>query len=166
MAVETDVPTSDNDVVVIETPEKTTTKRPTTTTTTIRPQIPHESIPSTDDDSQPPATCSEQFTPHPSDCNKYYLCDNDHPLLQSCPAGLHWNKQSKNCDWPRNANCEKIEQVYDPNRPTTSPKPTTTTTLKPRPKPPTNIVPTEHDDGSFKVVCYFTNWPFYRPGMD
>lgn len=161
--VEDDVPTSDNDVIVVETPEKPTTTRPTTTTTR-KPQIPNESIPPSDDDDQHPVTCSEQFSPHPSDCNKYYLCDNGHPLLQSCPAGLHWNKQSNNCDWPLNAKCEESEQTFDSNRPTTSPKPTTTTTLKPRPKPPTNIIPTEHDDGSFKVVCYFTNWPFYRPG--
>lgn len=153
------MPSSDNDVIVVETPEKsTTTQTPTTTqrstTTTIKPSS-SESIPF---DGEEPTSCSEQFSAHPRDCNKYYLCDNGHPLLQSCPSGLHWNNNQKNCDWPRNVKCEESEVIQDPNRPTTSPRPTTTTTRKPRPKPPTNIIPDEHDDGKFKVVCYFTNW--------
>lgn len=129
----------------------TTTKKPITTTQS----SPGEFIPS---DVEEPTTCSEQFSPHPTDCNKYYLCNLGHPLEQSCPHGLHWNNIQKNCDWPRNVNCEASAAAADPNRPNTSPRPTTTTTRKPRPKPPTNIVPTETDDGKFKVVCYFTNW--------
>lgn len=154
--VEDDVPPSDNDVIVVETPEKpTTTRRPTTTTKPI-------SSGSYPDDEE--KSCSESFAAHPSDCNKYYICEHGRPLLQSCPSGLHWNKNQKNCDWPINANCKDSDHVQDPNRPTTSPRPTTTTTRKPRPKPPTNIIPTEDDDGKFKVVCYFTNWAWYRPG--
>lgn len=149
------MPTNDNDVIVIETPEKSTTTRKTTTT---KPII-NESIP----DDFEKTTCSEQFAPYPSDCNKYYLCDNSRPIVQSCPPGLHWNNNQRNCDWPHSAKCEESVIITDPNRPTTSPTPTTTTTRKPRPPPPTNIVPVEQDDGKFKVVCYFTNWAWYRP---
>lgn len=138
----------------------TSTKKPTTTaqtpTTTLQPSsnefVPIES-----------STCSEQFIAHATDCNKYYQCNNGHPLKQSCPEGLYWNDIQKNCDWPRNVNCQTSEAPADHNTPTTSHRPTTTTTRKPRPKPPTNIVSTETDDGKFKVVCYFTNWAWYRP---
>lgn len=153
------MPSNENDVIIIETPEKATTTRKTTTTE--QPAV-NELIPT---NSELPTTCSEQFASDPYDCNKYYLCDNGRPLLQSCPSGLHFNKEQKNCDWPHNANCES-QSSADPNRPTTSPKPTTTTTRKPRPPPPTNVVPAEQDDGKFKVVCYFTNWAWYRPGVD
>lgn len=157
ITVEQDVPTADNDVIIIETPEKSTTTRKTTTTN--KPII-NESVPN---DFEEPTTCSEQFASHPLDCNKYYLCDNGRPIVQSCPPGLHWNNDQRNCDWPHSAKCEESVIITDPNRPMTSPRPTTTTTRKPRPPPPTNIIPVEQDDGKFKVVCYFTNWAWYRP---
>lgn len=150
-------------VIVGET--STTTIKPTTTTTrrpmtTSKPSS-NEHIPS---EIEAETKCQMQFTPHPKDCNKYYLCNNGHPIEQSCPPSLHWNYNQNICDWPRNAKCEaSAAAAADSNKPTTSPRPTTTTTRKPRPKPPTNIVPTETDDGKFKVVCYFTNWAWYRP---
>lgn len=143
------MPISDDDAIVIETPERSTTT--TRKTTTARPNINEP-----EDDFEEPTTCSEQFAPYPPDCNKYYLCDNSRPIVQSCPPGLHWNNEQRNCDWPHSAKCEESEIISDPNRPTTSPRPTTTTTRKPRPPTPTNVVPVEPDDGKFKVVCYFT----------
>lgn len=141
-------------MVVVETPEKpTTTRRPITTTT--KKPFTSETVPF---DSEEPTTCSEQFASYPADCNKYYLCDNGRPLVQSCPPGLHWNNNQRNCDWPHSANCEESTIISDPNRPTTSPRPTTTTTRKPRPPRPTDVIPTEQDDGTFKVVCYFSKW--------
>lgn len=138
-------------------PKKPITTSPTTTssTTTTTQASTNEYYPAEVDQS---TSCSEQFSPHP-DCNKYYLCNNGHPIEQSCAYGLHWNRETNVCDWPRNANCqESIVAAYDPNRPTTSPRPTTTTTRKPRPPRPTDFVPTETDDGKFKVVCYFTKY--------
>lgn len=151
ISVEEDVPSSDNDIVVVETPAKpSTTRKPITTT---QKPITSESIPF---DADEPSSCSEQFASYPADCNKYYLCDNGRPLVQSCPPGLHWNNNQRNCDWPHSANCEESTSISDPNKPTTSPRPTTTTTRKPRPPPPTNVIPVENDDGQFKVVCYFS----------
>lgn len=142
-------------MVIVDVPEKTTTSKPTTTrkpSTTTKPNLDENNPVVTKD----PVSCTEQFASHVSDCNKYYLCDNGRPLVQSCPPDLYWNNNQKNCDWPRNVDCGE-KTVIDSNRPTVSPRPTTTTTRKPRPKPPTDIVPpTEDDDGKYKIVCYFS----------
>ena len=38
-------------------------------------------------------TCGGKiFSPHASDCHKYYLCQFGVLTEQTCPAGLHWNK--------------------------------------------------------------------------
>lgn len=71
-SVEDELPPSDNDVVLVgETP--TTTIKPTTTTsrpTTTSPPSSNEFIPV---DVEKPTTCTEQFSSHEADCNKYYV---------------------------------------------------------------------------------------------
>lgn len=38
-------------------------------------------------------TCGGKiFSPHASDCHKYYLCQFGVPIEQTCPDGLYWNK--------------------------------------------------------------------------
>jgi hypothetical protein len=38
-------------------------------------------------------TCGGKiFSPHVSDCHKYYLCQFGVLIEQTCPAGLYWNK--------------------------------------------------------------------------
>lgn len=162
------------DSVIVESASSTTeqprsTKRPATTkttrpTSTARPAIPS----STEDEEETPIEidCSSgQFVPHESDCNQYYICNNGQPLAQNCPPGLHWN--DNHCDWPHNARCESSESGESGSGITpkpTSPRPTTMRpSRKPRPTLPANAV-AEVDDGKYKVVCYFTNWAWYRPG--
>ncbi len=88
-------------------------------------------------------------------------------MEQNCPPGLHWNVD--HCDWPQNANCHLSGGSQPSNRPASNPttarpitvQTTTTTTTQ----SPIFEVPAIHDDpNGFKVVCYFTNWAWYRPG--
>lgn len=115
----------DNDVDVIEVPDKSTT-----TTTTKKPST---AVSSTKQPFKPTRCENGEYLPHESDCNLYYICDQGHLLKQNCPPGLHWH--DKNCDWPQYSNC--VDGSRDPNAPTTSPKPTTTTVRTTRKPPPT-----------------------------
>lgn len=152
---------TDNEIIVIEaTTSKgtTTTKKPVKPVTwqTTKKPLSHE---------EESACSSQQFVAHESDCNKYYLCNNGYPIEQNCPPGLHW--KDDHCDWPHNSQCRnKDENELEPFKPSTTTRRTTTTqrtTRKPRPTLPPNAT-IEVDNGEFKVVCYFTNWAWYRPG--
>uniref|UniRef100_A0A182IPU8 Chitin-binding type-2 domain-containing protein n=1 Tax=Anopheles atroparvus TaxID=41427 RepID=A0A182IPU8_ANOAO len=47
------------------------------------------------------------YIPHESDCGKYYICDPyGVPLVQQCPAGLHWNPLVSYCDFPELSPCQ------------------------------------------------------------
>lgn len=113
------------------------------------------------------------FVPYPSDCSQYLRCNHGRLEAQSCPNSLHWNTKSLSCDWPSSAHCEIIaNDDFETNSIDTSPprdKPsTTTTTQRPRPAtPPPPQAPevSEPIDGYYKLVCYFTNWAWYRPGI-
>lgn len=50
--------------------------------------------------------CTAPYSPHPTDCNKFYQCDHGHPVLKSCGPGTHWNARLQTCDWPVNAQCQ------------------------------------------------------------
>lgn len=150
-----------------------TTKRPTYASTTEKPTRPSvEAVLSEGEESVP---CKNRmFAPH-TDCNKYYHCQYDVLMEQNCPQGLHWNKD--HCDWPQNANCGQIgEQTTkrpsygSTKKPTKKPtkrpskKPVQKPTRKPTKKPIQEIQPVVSDDTEYKVVCYFTNWAWYRQG--
>ncbi|XP_035904410.1 peritrophin-1-like [Anopheles stephensi] len=48
------------------------------------------------------------YTPHETDCTKYYICDpHGVELEQRCPSGLHWNPAVNYCDFPELAGCEE-----------------------------------------------------------
>ncbi|KAJ8878485.1 hypothetical protein PR048_019063, partial [Dryococelus australis] len=111
---------------------------------------------------------------HSSDCSKYFLCQYGQPLEQRCPEGLLWNMD--HCDWPENTVCsaggEGGEGEVGPSTSTTEPPhssswpevtshPTVTTTQ--RPFVPGTAAPAP--DTGYKVICYFTNWAWYRQGI-
>uniref|UniRef100_A0A182LZU2 Chitinase n=1 Tax=Anopheles culicifacies TaxID=139723 RepID=A0A182LZU2_9DIPT len=122
--------------------------------------------------------------PFPGDCNQYLVCNWGRLESASCADGLHWNQQLKICDWPANAKCaqggipESTENISDENNAwqgpgqdidgpqyvvsTTEKRTTTTrsTTIAPATPPPV----LEPLSGYYKMVCYFTNWAWYRKG--
>nr|AMT75074.1 chitinase Cht10 [Locusta migratoria] len=121
-------------------------------------------------------TCGNRlFAPHDTDCNKYYLCQYGDFMEQSCPQGLYWNKD--HCDWPSNTDCSKednsvihpmpIASTQEPEMSSTTeniqmPESTVTTSVRPS-EPGTSTVMTP--TGDYMVVCYFTNWAWYRQGI-
>lgn len=106
------------------------------------------------------------FVAHDTNCNQYYLCNQGELQLQSCPTGLYWNEN--HCDWPENTQCH-------PDGSTTAPIDLTTEKQEPpveeideqlpvvqtTARPSTTGTSVEDENG-FKVVCYFTNWAWYR----
>ncbi|XP_013786759.1 probable chitinase 10, partial [Limulus polyphemus] len=76
-----------------------------------------------DDKPEPDSKCDSKsgLFPHPNDCTRFIHCANWRPYVKNCPAGLHFNKVLKICDWPETACCDAC-----PTEPTTT---TTTTTV-------------------------------------
>lgn len=108
--------------------------------------------------------------PYPGSCHEFLICNWDRLELSQCAPGLHWNQDLKICDWPENAKCEPSvgedeTEISHPEiqQPITQ-KPSTTTTTK-KPTYPTNKPVLEPYNGYYKMVCYFTNWAWYRQGI-
>ncbi|EDW63456.2 uncharacterized protein Dvir_GJ13003 [Drosophila virilis] len=123
--------------------------RPTVNTVTPASIVATSSRP---DPSQPLDCAGRNYASHERDCNKYYICQYGEFIEQRCPAGLHWNENY--CDWPNNAHCTvRADQTTQPPV-VHRPKPTSTTETPPL-----------GSNENYKVVCYFTNWAWYRPGQ-
>ncbi|XP_037807480.1 probable chitinase 10 [Lucilia sericata] len=120
------------------------------------------------------------YAPHERDCNKYYICQYGELVEQKCPAGLYWNEN--HCDWPQAVKCmvrddqttqRPVAPRPKPTKPVATTKAPSKTTKKPitsphkkpvaRPKPTPS--PPLNSNEQYKVVCYFTNWAWYRPGQ-
>ncbi|XP_059054390.1 probable chitinase 10 [Achroia grisella] len=121
---------------------------------------------------QPEFCTNGEYTGYPSDCTRYRHCLFGRFEEFSCNSGLHWNQERSICDWPVNAKCTHVMQ----------------TTSKPEPPPPLpepdiediDVIPEHHMQQTplqdtptkpnllntrYKLVCYYTNWSWYRPGI-
>ena len=113
----------------------------------------------------------EERVPYPGDCSKYLFCLWNRLQAADCAPGLHFNAATGQCDWPDSAKCNSDTNggdTNDINPPKPKPAPTTarpTTTTSERPTYPTDKPSLQPLDGYFKVVCYFTNWAWYRKGL-
>nr|AUF41628.1 chitinase 4 [Rhynchophorus ferrugineus] len=102
------------------------------------------------------------FKPHPTNCQQYYLCNQGQLSLQSCPSGLYWNKN--HCDWPENTPCHPDSTTPESSsavteEPSLPAVETTTVSI-----PSSTQTEDKYQPGEYKVVCYFTNWAWYRQG--
>jgi hypothetical protein len=62
---------------------------------------------------KPPQPCEPgQYLPDPQNCNAYYRCVLGELRKQYCAGGLHWNKERKVCDWPKEAKCQEHKRKY------------------------------------------------------
>ncbi|KAH8411115.1 hypothetical protein KR222_003590, partial [Zaprionus bogoriensis] len=52
--------------------------------------------------------CSDKdgLVPHQDNCGKFLLCANTIFLVMDCPKGLHFNTETKRCDYPKIAMCK------------------------------------------------------------
>ncbi|XP_029168632.1 probable chitinase 10 [Nylanderia fulva] len=135
-------------------------------------------------------TCiSGSYSSIPGDCNRYQACLWGRPEVFSCAPGLHFNPEIRICDWPARAKCmndqdKEVTTISTTNSPgeamiTHRPSVTqpiteqTPVTSSPGSNQPTSTLPSAIVDpdkvsplsGDFKVVCYFTNWSWYRRGI-
>ena len=51
------------------------------------------------------SACTEGHKPG-AVCSEFFVCVHEKWSLQTCPDGLHWDNNNKNCAWPDQAGCE------------------------------------------------------------
>ena len=74
----------------------------TTTTTTSTTTTKATTTKATTTKKTSPSTCvNGQFYPHPTDCKKFYLCDQGHFVEEFCTSGTVWDPTINQCnfDW-------------------------------------------------------------------
>ncbi|XP_056636318.1 probable chitinase 10 [Diorhabda sublineata] len=104
----------------------------------------------------PDLPCSGRlFLSHETNCNQYYLCNQGHLQLQSCPDSLYWNVD--HCDWPENSQCH-------PDGSTATPVDDIADNTIQIPEDNSIEKPGNEVNQGHKVICYFTNWAWYRQG--
>ncbi|CAO1339668.1 unnamed protein product [Diamesa tonsa] len=50
-------------------------------------------------------TPDEYYYPHESDCNLFYQCAKNGPVMKHCPDNLHFHSKTNNCEYPEKAGC-------------------------------------------------------------
>ncbi|KAL6266443.1 hypothetical protein P5V15_003293 [Pogonomyrmex californicus] len=152
---------------------------------------PHKNALLVEKDTVPTTCVSGSYSSVPGNCKSYQACLWGRQEIFSCAPGLHFNKETRICDWPSRAKCmdddSDRESTTQPATTTTSSRPSvpqkpitqptfstegvtvtsTTNQLPTSTLPPAIIDPDKVSplSGYYKVVCYFTNWAWYRRGI-
>jgi hypothetical protein len=115
-------------------PVDTTTATPTQSTTTPPPSggdfvCPRDDIANTG--CMGPKDC---LYPNPANCNSFIQCvpqpdGSGKPVVMPCPAGLEWNDNKKECDYPQDSTCPK-NSTQTPTTAATTQTPTTAATTQ------------------------------------
>lgn len=97
--------------------EPGSTGTPMDTTTPQLTETPWTELTTTDEPviTTPQSSCPPDgvhYLPYPGDCAKFIICNEGEMIVQECPAGLHFNPEIGNCDFPENAGCEEREYLY------------------------------------------------------
>ncbi|KAJ8682783.1 hypothetical protein QAD02_018575 [Eretmocerus hayati] len=134
-----------------------------------KPNGQHKEIGTTPAHGQP---CSEgSKTSVPGNCESYYGCLWGKYEIFDCAPGLHFSAQSGICDWPVRAHCD-VSATAGSDSQQQSPSGVSSGGLNPVVPSTTALPPAEIDpakpsplSGHYKIVCYFTNWAWYRRGI-
>lgn len=130
------------------------------------------------------ASCvTGEYEASPTSCNEFYQCDNGKKVMKKCQFGLHWDQTGKICNHAESAGCtlqegevggdgtdNDVDSVLVPAQPApTQPPPAPATeapavVVVPAEEPTVPVIQQVEETG-MKVVCYFTNWAWYRPGL-
>ncbi|XP_026668803.1 probable chitinase 10 isoform X2 [Ceratina calcarata] len=122
----------------------------------------------------------ESYSSVPGDCESFKACLWGRYEVFRCAPGLHFNERTRICDWPSRANCQDNSVPTDnqesstpgnelPSVPTISTeKAWEASTTEPTTSLPSAVIDPEKVSplsGHYKIVCYFTNWAWYRRGV-
>jgi len=122
----------------------------------------------------PYAGCSKgNFAPVEGDCSAYYVCNNKEYIKQRCPGELVWNRDR--CDWASSTTCasgensidavEAVQPVDNDLGAAAAAGDETEAVEVGNPAPTTDVDQVTVASTGKKVVCYYTNWAWYRQGM-
>jgi len=127
------------------------------------------------------ATRETECTPNqkkadPQDCSYFLVCDNGVFIRFHCGAGLAFDEKNGICDHAHNVDCktgsppETVPSISEPSPPPSGGVPSPPPTVeKPNIIHPSVALETAPTTGKlsvkkYMVVCYFTNWAWYRSG--
>ena len=120
------------------------------------------------------ASCQEgDLSVDPEDCSKYLFCVHGALEQFSCQSGTYWDSSLKVCNFPDQVDCNGA--VAPPSTTSAPHKPVHETGVvlavgdRNIDNDLDNNIETDPDQsglsGDYKIVCYFTNWAWYRPGI-